>query len=247
MQHLGVLNRSSRKSTEKALVWAFSDWAKTKFIDKPEVCVEFSDVLFTQREVSSDDQTFTLMDGNLLIENCDKVFSALAQKAVGYSDTSTSEDSDFWDYTIEKIKLGLFEHLFGKAALINIRTSSESHEYFDSVVKVNFVIDDVNLCIYFDINIPKILGTYIKTNVNKPSDPIVHRKLVPDKQIITVKAKLEPVSVNIQELLELSVGDMIPLNHQLQDSLVLVTSDGRLPLKAFLVKQNNHKALLIGK
>jgi hypothetical protein len=244
MQVISVLNRSSRIKAHKALQAAFDKWAKEIFIQDSHMSVLFNDELFSSCLPKDTDYVCGLGGALVVFHHFNKSFNALSKKALRFDGAVESQDQVFWSKLQKQIRSLLLKCLFGLEKDDDV-VQMPNDVPFSNSVSVKFTIEGIELNVSFNTAFLKLIDAYQLTELTKHD--LIDVATVPDKQLVSVKASFNSVIITLDEMLNLKVGHVVPLKHALQTPLVLETTDGALPLNAYLVKRNQNKAILIGK
>ena len=240
MMSNAVINRSSRAAIEKYLNGVLSTWVDEWFQSDSQLDIGFNDDLWMVYEKAPDDR---LMAGpsSILLSTAEHCLEALCKLAIKYDGQTHSDDSDFWHQLQQKLWASLLERLLGKHAQ---QFEQKNSGTFQPALSITLALGEVEMRLSMDKKTFDLLGLISKPKAdNTQSLGSLHEAI--KGQSIPLSASLKPLNITLKDILELKKGDVIKLDHGLRSPIIVETTDGQAPLGAFLVKQNNSKALLI--
>jgi flagellar motor switch/type III secretory pathway protein FliN len=246
MPMLSVLNNVSRTKTADVLVPRLMQWSKSFFIETPEIAISFNDDFFSTQTVSKNDAVFAVENGFLMIENYEEISNNLIQKALVLEKNITQdEDDDFWKEITVMFNSSFLDCLLGQEKNAEKITSSKTQTEIKPACCITLQFAELTMFVFADVELLVFMGLYVPSKNKTSNQMLSSRKLAVANENVKLKVKLQAVSVPLQDLLELKVGDLIKLEHSLEQPILLETEDSNVPIKAFLVKKDNKKALLL--
>ena len=246
MPVLTVVPKSARAGVQTYFETSLRGWVKKWFADHSDISFVFTDQLFEHLRLDSGDSVFTCGQGQIVIKNARSKFSRLVNVALQATDEqSINQSDDFVTQFSQALQQSLLEAVAPDVATYQT-DQSDVAEYFPSALMISVTIGEQVLVLKLTLSVLKTLNL-ISTTPSKTNNELVNRSDSVSASRVTLKASLNPSKMSLQELVSIAPGDVIKLEHKLEQPIHIEAPGGTLPVKAFLVKQGTKKALILTK
>ncbi|UAA37584.1 FliM/FliN family flagellar motor switch protein [Paraneptunicella aestuarii] len=245
MRRLAVINQQSRKPVEFWLHERLNQWIRTWFVsdvaEASRIEVVFNDKLFAVQECLNGDCLFEHTDNHsqLVISNALLVLPQLAMASLGFS--IEQPDVDCSEPVLEILTNKLIEDLLLQLGLKGFQRAEQQGIHCSYGVTVCMNIAGCEIKVLMSVDVFKLAGVYEQPEYQAT---LISRQEATKKRQVSFEAKLHGARLTLDELLNLKSGDVVTLNHPLDQSVLLKTEDSAIQLNAFLVKREGSKALL---
>ena len=253
MNRLCVVNRLSREPISEWVREQLNNWASLWFV--PEICQsieirqDFNEVLFAQTQVQTGDEHFKQATGNggVLIRDAQCNIAKLGMLALGLFNTENLEEFDPAQDALDKLEQGIRQDLLSRFMALEpnhiVNPVAKKVEAFSSGLNVLMDISGIHLEIHFDVGLLQTFDQYQTTRSKTPNLASLHSATA--NRELELNVGLKSAQLTLDELLSIKPGDIIALSHSLDEPVVLATQDSPLNVKAYLVKKEGSKALLL--
>lgn len=246
MQTLTVIGASARPHLVRVLESRLQEFAASWFDTECDVQVEFGTSLFSDSEITKDDYVVEVNHGMVVLKGFAETLRALSCRALHFAGESTETDDHFWQHMTQEILNSLLRNLCPVLETVPSAsdTCSRKIETIASALSIKANIANIEVELQMDRKALSECGAL------QDVEGLSRKTLLPASDAlgassVQLQAALTSASISLEELVELKRGDVIKLEHQLEQPIILKTSSGYLNVNAYLVALDNAKAIYL--
>lgn len=244
VQNVAVVPQSQRAAVQDILTQRITGWSQEWFVAQVELSLRFNEVLFAADPHMQGQLYQFAGKGKVQLPDDDTV-PQLGAIAMG----TRAEEAELKAASNElgqKLLADLQQRLFAQAApALKPMAASGSNACFGAAVEVQCQLFQQQWCIALDLTALQQLQWVAP--VTESHLPLQSIASVLEQRKVRLQAQLNPTAIPLSELLALQVGDILPLEHSLQQPINLQAPGGKLKVNNFLVQNAGRKALILGR
>ncbi len=240
VEYTGIVPRRQRKFVRLELGELLNQWCQHWFVDAAAIDVSFGDGLMFK--AGSEAQNSQPLAAGLVVNGTGTPLANLAKIASG-----ASEQSDAGFVALLQSKMtGHLLSLF-QVEQANPLPTSTGHN-LASAVTVHVSV--ANIGIDFGISLALLHARWpellVPAKSGITSGQLTDRHMLVNKELVSMVVSLEGTSLSFAEIMQLQAGDILKLTHPLDQPLVANVNHQQVPVKPYLVRNKNQKAIILG-
>lgn len=233
------LGPGNRAKVEGVLSEKVRRWAQSWFAADAEISIVFQDKLFPETQTIKGEGIYRIKEGVCYLQPYnmsvrDVVAHLLSDSAEYFL---TDNDRELMNKVYEECQQSLLQYLVGENEL----KSTETKDDFHHVLFMDICLGPFHARLKLDKQWLREAGYLEGVKKRMPS---ASRMSAIEGQRVALSAELCSGTITLDELLKLSAGNVLKLDHKLDQPIQLKVTGQGIPVKSYLIKQKNRKALL---